>query len=363
MLLNISKTILVLLLCTQHVFANEHYQLVNTVEKVIKLTRKQPSISTSTSASNQQEPNTKVITLPVYHFSDRTRQAIYDRIQRSLDHDMYGNKTLHASTSKPVQLGMDQVPVLDQGPHGTCATFAATAAVDAAINKGDYISQTCLLQLGNHLNLTNREPSGWDGLSSYDALDRISTHGIISIKKQKKYGCSGLRYYPYWSNRSYAPMSPEEYHEHSTSISNQFNWNVLFDQFPADSSNKYSTLVKKALKKGNRVTMGVLLPKADSDTMGADGWHHYFNDTWVLTSSISEELAYQTELPGHAMVITGYDDNAVAMDGYGHRHHGLFTLRNSWGSWVADWGDFYMSYDYFDALTVDAHEIEKNKLN
>ena len=69
--------------------------------------------------------------MPEYHFSDLTRQIIYDRIQQSLDHDKYGNKTLHASTSKPVQLGMDQVPVLDQGPHGTCATFAATAAVDA----------------------------------------------------------------------------------------------------------------------------------------------------------------------------------------------------------------------------------------
>ena len=50
-----------------------------------------------------------------------------------------------------VQLGMENVPVLNQGIHGSCVTFAVTAAIDAVIKKGDYISQLCPLQLGQYL--------------------------------------------------------------------------------------------------------------------------------------------------------------------------------------------------------------------
>ena len=60
---------------------------------------------------------------------------------------------LRANTPTPseIQLGMNGVPVLDQGRFGTCVTFADTAAVDAALGKGDYISQLCLLQFGNYV--------------------------------------------------------------------------------------------------------------------------------------------------------------------------------------------------------------------
>lgn len=42
-----------------------------------------------------------------------------------------------------VELGMNSVPVLDQGSYGTCVTFATTAAMDAVLGLGDYISQQC----------------------------------------------------------------------------------------------------------------------------------------------------------------------------------------------------------------------------
>jgi C1A family cysteine protease len=57
------------------------------------------------------------------------------------------------------------------------------------------------------------------------------------------------------------------------------------------------------------------------------------------------------------MIITGYDDEAIAIDKLGHQHKGLFTLRNSWGSSVADKGNFYMSYDYFKTLAMEAYKI------
>ena len=91
--------------------------------------------------------------------------------------------------------------------------------------------------------------------------------------------------------------------------------------------------------------------------MGAVAWHHYFDDTWILTDEINQAIHDSHTHSGHAMVVIGFDDDAVAMDIHGHKHHGLLTLRNSWGPYVADWGDFYMSYDYFNALAIQGYQV------
>ena len=54
--------------------------------------------------------------------------------------------------SSKVDLGMNETPVLDQGNHGSCATFAVTGALDAIAYQDDHISQLCLLQLGQYLS-------------------------------------------------------------------------------------------------------------------------------------------------------------------------------------------------------------------
>jgi C1A family cysteine protease len=51
----------------------------------------------------------------------------------------HGYKSSRVDLPSSVNLGMNNVPVLDQGRHGTCATFATTAAVDAALGQGDYV--------------------------------------------------------------------------------------------------------------------------------------------------------------------------------------------------------------------------------
>lgn len=61
-------------------------------------------------------------------------------------------------------------------------------------------------------------------------------------------------------------------------------------------------------------------------------------------------------MAGHVMIVTGYDDKAYAVDRQGHIHRGLFTLRNSWGP-IADEGNFYMTYDYFDGMVMEAIQI------
>ena len=115
-----------------------------------------------------------------------------------------------------VQLGMGNVPVLDQGMHGTCVTFADSAAIDAVLNQGDYISQLCILQLTNFLNT-----SAWNESRGQQIFDLIAKYGVINYLKQKKYGCGGLTEYPtYIETTPSSSISVDEYLQHSEKVLN-----------------------------------------------------------------------------------------------------------------------------------------------
>lgn len=345
MLRNIA-IILTSLFFTLSVWAQE-IALVGKIEQTLVLTAREAT------------SNVKWITLLQYKLSESAAHSVYQQAQRTLNHPtiLAANNT---ALPKKVQLEMNNVPVLDQGQHGTCVTFAVTAAIDAALKKGNYISQLCLLQLGQYLENQGLGESGWDGSTGTHALKRIDAYGIINFKNQQQYGCGGLKNYPY-ADRPNGQMSVAEYQQRREDLKPTVKWQLLFSRNPLQTNqqqmDKMVTDVKTALQTGHRVAFAVLLPRTDLGTMGAVGWHRYFSDTWVLTQPIADALQHAQDLPGHEMIITGYDDQAVAMDNYGHRHHGLFKLRNSWGKQVADSGDFYMSYDYFKTLAIDAHQI------
>jgi hypothetical protein len=286
-------------------------------------------------------------------------------------HLIHQSPTLTATsrTTHEKQLGMNGVPVLDQGNFGTCVTFADTAAIDAVLGKGDYISQLCLLQLGNYASIHAYSYSGWDGSLSRSILNRIEDHGFISKDIQRVTGCGELTEYP--SNNSPIPKSAisfDDYHQLSDGLTNHgIYWTTILDSYKAFFLNEVDTQnlvtdIKKSIDNGHRVTIATFLPAVDLGLAGAVGKHHVENDTWVLSTIIERELYLSTSLffAGHAMVITGYDDNAVAIDDLGREHVGLFTLRNSWGEHLGDKGDFYMSYDYFKVLGFEAQQIIKD---
>jgi hypothetical protein len=157
-------------------------------------------------------------------------------------------------------------------------------------------------------------------------------------------------------------MSLEDYHRLSQSLNDEhITWSVMLDSYQAalDKLDMVDMLlrVNGVISRGDRLTFGVLLPGVDKGLAGAVGKYHTTSDTWVLTAEIAEDMLEEVELPGHEMIITGYDDDAVALDDQGRAHKGLFTLRNSWGRYVGDQGDFYMSYDYFKALVVEIQQI------
>src|SRR5262245_37425480 len=99
------------------------------------------SVATVTSAAlTSKEGAQKQVTLMNFKLSTKEKQNLFQRLSTN----KY-DATLATVDKLPskIDLGMNRVPVLDQGRHGSCVTFAVTAALDAELGKGDYISQLC----------------------------------------------------------------------------------------------------------------------------------------------------------------------------------------------------------------------------
>lgn len=330
------------------------------INGTISQTIKVPATATNTHSRMAVSEQAKEIKLLKVELSDHAKKNLAARTKNFSNH-LTVNSSSKTKFPSRIELGMNDVPVLDQGQHGTCVTFATTAAVDAVLNKGDYISQVCQLQLGSYLAENGYGPAGWDGSWGRLVLSQMESFGIVS-KEQEGLGCGGVNQYPADSSTPTSFMSLEEYHQVSEPLSEELiNWSPILDFVQAfdDRLDPNYTLdgVKASLVKGNRVTFGVLLLDFDLGTMGAVGTKAATNDSWVLTPEIARDVYLRPAFGGHEMIITGYDDNAVAVDDQGRQYKGLLKLRNSWGTAIGDKGDFYMSYDFFKLLVIEAQSI------
>ena len=253
---------------------------------------------------------------------------------------------------------MNKVPVLDQGIHGACVTFAIDAALDAIIGKGDYISELCSLELGSYFENTSAGISGWDGAYAMAVIFQIAEYGIVNQKSQHAYGCGGMKDCPVSKSVDRkAYIEPSQFSAMSEPVFNKVaTWTDLYQPNDPDAT---LANVKQALNEKNRVVFAVLLPRYDLGMVGAVGKYKtkFSEDTWVLTPAIIDGVA--TAEAAHEIIITGYDDNAKAKDNKGKKHVGLLKLRNSWGKSIGDKGNFYMSYDYFKLLAYDVKQFSK----
>ena len=344
---------------TTSIAAADEVKIVGTIDQSLPATA---STNLKAGSKNTGEKHIKLLKLEL---SKNKKNDIANKLTET------ANPSLFASASylpKKVQLGMNDVPVLDQGHYGTCATFAVTAAIDAVIGKGDYISQLCSLELGNYLEKNATISSGWDGSMAPYILTELSLFGVVDKEKQAIYGCGGLNQYP--TQEEPIPetdMSPVDYHQLSTSLQQKMGWSPIINEFTLKEKQTVASVIKNIktiLNAKDRLPVGALLADVNFGTAGALGQYHAVNDTWVLTPEIIKDLTDfingdnpDFKYGGHEMVLTGYDDSAVAKDSYGRTYKGLFTLRNSWGKERGDKGDFYMSYNYFATLVLEAHRI------
>lgn len=348
------QSFVLLALISQSVFA-EDVEIVGSLQQVLKKSNIDSALEVKLFAPAKSE---KVIQLLQVQLSAEAKAQLQSRAATASKHTQQfapaAASMANAAVPDNVQLAMNNVPVLDQGVHGTCVTFAVTGALDAAIQKGDYISQLCHLQLGTYLEKHGYGLSGWDGAYPIDVINQIQQYGVMNKQDQVNFGCGGLTQYPTYSNpKSF--IDPETYSTHSELIfGKSVNWSDVYNR-----RNAVNTLdsVKEALNAGDRLVFATLIPSTDLGFVGAVGKYKtwFYKDTWLLTPAVLEGL--DDVDAAHEMIITGYDDNAVATDDNGKKHKGLLTLRNSWGTSVGDYGEFYMSYDYFKLLAYDVKRI------
>jgi len=303
----------------------------------------------------------KTVTVMNIVLTSREKQMAFSYKPKNDNAALLSSSSTHLPAS--VTLGMNHVPVLDQGLHGTCVTFAATAAIDAVLNKRDYVSQLCHLTLGAYLEKNGYMPSGWNGTFGPYALDQMLRFGVVNKSSQAKKTCGGLKDYPGQSfTEEGKPMPLDEYKQISEDISSKLyviqhmSSMQRFESKFADTNaaEKALTVVKTGIMHGHRFVIGVLLKMSPYCSAAACANRNEAHDTWALTKELELPV---TEVGGHEMVVTGYDDNAIAYDQYGKKHQGLLSLRNSWGNEVGDRGDYYMSYDYFRAFVMEVQEI------
>ncbi len=298
--------------------------------------------------------------------SPEAKKYLADHVDATQNNGMLMAMNSANSNVSSTQLGMNKVEVLNQGSHGTCATFATTAALDAALGRNGElgISQLCNLELGSYLQSKNQDyPSGWEGSDNTIILKQITKYGAINLKSQQDYGCSGVKTYPLNDENSTGkPMSVDKFLGRSELVMKNISYKSILDTenaFSASPQNSDTTKlsnIKNALINGHRVVFGMLLDEEIGHN-GTAGKSKVNFDSWVKTPEIAKKAKTKKGLTaGHAMVITGFDDNAVIIDANKVKHTGVFTLRNSWGPDAGDSGNYYMSYDYL-TFVMEAMEI------
>lgn len=282
-----------------------------------------------------------------------------------------------------VNLSMNGVPVFDQGAYGTCVTFAVTAAFDAAINKGDYISQLCLLQLSRNVTQNSYWHSLWEGSSIRTLLSYISQYGIMTTDDQRNGYCNNVKTYPTEYSEKYLKykLKPSAYYSHSVNINKiyRFEPQILFNLthiYAADNEiNRILTIgnnsdgwvspeesfsaVHKSIAEGNRVILEFLF-KGNNMRVGIKNTN---KDTWFVNAELRSAFDSQHYLTDsddwyyHEVVVYGYDDNATVHSATGESQRGVFYVRNSWG----EEGLEYMTYDYLKLMALEATSINTPK--
>lgn len=304
----------------------------------------------------------KYIVVETVELSPETKRLVAKHLNTSRPQALVTKKLMHTLPRKIV-LGMNNVPVLDQGRHSTCSIFSASAAVDSIYGE-DLISQLCYLELTSYLSQVSTHKNGWIGNDFRTIFYDFMQYGAISKKIQKTKGCGGVYDYPTHDSKDNGhPMSVADYLNHSRDVMQKVALNILLKEDDAftDSPNAVNLVhnVKQTLSRGNRVLIAFLLDL--NYGVGNLGAYKVQKDAWILTPEIIKD-GKTGDLKGrHGLVVTGFDDDAYILDGNKQAQKGVFTVRNSWGPEAGDKGEFYMSYDYLQSLTFAAIEVsEKN---
>ncbi len=349
-------------------FIKKGFYLAHRHQAVLQRTSASSAMASGLSHNIQatSAPNT-FVSLQQIELSQSARRDITDYIKKTLDESSKESSSTVGS-SEQLSLGMGGVPVLNQGGWGSCVTFAVTAGLDAyyALNGSNQISQLCDLALGVSLKTSGSE-GGWDGASAEDILSQIAQYGFLTMSYQASHGCGGLSSYPLYDDRHGSAMNRS--HFLSAPSDRRFTdslWRELGVLVRTDRElheriahpERGLEQLKASLRRGHRVSIGIVLD-SDVGDVGAVGSYHGYKDVWMLTDAVSSAIDSDYLLGAHEVLITGFNDGCIkpTVSGKAQELCGYLTARNSWGSIAGNRGNYYIGYEYFNALANEAYEI------
>lgn len=269
--------------------------------------------------------------LPSEEFINKKKEIIKNMRFGGIEHDYSKGIIPFSQSPGAVEIGMNGVPVLDQGQYGTCVTFATTAAMDAILKVGNFISQQCALELTRALG-----NNYWNGAYyASDILVPLKNYGLVQQGK-----CNAV--YP-------NPSAMITLTGYRSRIDKQVTAKKI--QYKYYSPLTLET-VKAAIDAGHRVAIGFGLT-ITQDPVSVQGFDVIMNGKrnagglWACSqnSSLTDYCASSPNA-GHEVVITGYDEKQE-----------LLKIRNSWGTYVSDQGEFYMTYAFFRKMNGDGTEM------
>ena len=305
-----------------YVHAQENISNYVTIDGTIDYNLKLTNDNSNQDKKNTQEEQTQTIKLlkiiPTDEMLSENKFANYEMELMGGENDYRNGITPFSESKGAVDIGMKNVPVLNQGSDGTCVTFAVTAALDAKNDLGDHIDQQCALALARGLNMNL-----WNGTYAKIVLNMIWKNGYV-----KKGNCFGARY-----PSSNQVVYPQRYAEISdTTYSKNMTWNY----------EKRGSLdaLKAAIDKGYRVLLGVDMSQPNGFNLKV-GNKNYNGGLWACNQGNSRNFCTNSGM-GHEVIAIGYDDNQK-----------LIKIRNSWGQRLGENGDFYMTYNYLSSMTWD----------
>jgi len=221
-----------------------------------------------------------------------------------------------------LDLGMSNVPVLDQGAEGTCVTFATTAALDALLGEGDFISQQCTLEL--NVALGNDYWNGaWQGA---EIIDPLQKYGVVSQQN-----CPDK--YP----KSSAKIDLKTYSSLVSGPESAVISGVEYEYF----ENANLDAVKRAIDQGHRVLIGFRVYAYANEAVMGFNVNGYRGGLWACQQGKSQNYCKNSNA-GHEVVVVGYDSDQQ-----------LLKIRNSWGAGVGENGDYYMTYKFFNSMGIN----------
>jgi C1A family cysteine protease len=265
--------------------------------------------------------------------------------------------------------------VLDQGVTNTCVTFSTLAAMGILKDaNSEYYSISCNLNLGNYLHnndtykyypslvnavnndtmVTKYYPSGWKGTTQSIVNTQINEFGILDQNKS----CGNEYYYLDDHTNIVNPQDFDQYKQSDIPTITQKC--SIYDKSLSDCDPlSIVSDIKNIIDTNSLALLSFKIFESGDQLLGLDSSYYQFDtngrntNVWLLSDDVKKCIDTNSCVSGtHDIMIFGYIDDPK------NSKNGLLVMRNSWGESSGDKGNYYITYEYAEALGLALSEVK-----